>query len=174
MNRLGSVFARARNWKGYTQEQLSMELPMSREAISKAETGARKIPKDLRSITVKELDYPFYSMAVAYEDTAGAWVPELDGEAVDLHRSSVKSKTIEELNEALEALNRVCVSNHPGYIQEHQKHELEEALIQVIDAIIALSHYLAIICLDYGFSWLKLWKKQHLKLRSKGFVKGRY
>jgi transcriptional regulator with XRE-family HTH domain len=172
MNRLGNMLARARNRKGLTQEQLSLNLPMSREAISKAETGARKIPKDLRPITAKELDYPFYSMAVAYEDTGGAWVPELDGEAIDLHRSSVKAKTIEELKEALDALNSVCVSNHPAYIQDYQKQQLEEALIQVIDAIIALSYYLGVICLDYGFSWLKLWKRQHLKLKTKGFVKG--
>ncbi|KZE66720.1 hypothetical protein AWM68_20375 [Fictibacillus phosphorivorans] len=174
MNQLGNALARARNWKGLTQEQLSLNLPMSREALSKAETGARKIPKDLRPILAKELDYPFYSMAVALEDTGGAWVPELNGDKVDLHRSSVRSKTIEELQEAIDAISGVCLVNHPEYIQEHERHQLKKALMEAIDAIIALTHFVGIICLEYGFSWLGLWKEQRLKLKAKGFVKGSY
>jgi transcriptional regulator with XRE-family HTH domain len=171
--KLGYTLARARNWKGYTQEQLSMELPMSREAISKAETGARKIPKDVRSKAAEVLDHPFLTMAIAFEDTGGAWVPELDGDKVDLHRSSVRSKTIEELEEAIEAIKGVCLVNHPEYIQEHERQQLKKALMEAIDAIIALSHFVGIICLEYSFSWLGLWKEQRLKLKSKGFVKGR-
>lgn len=171
--KLGNTFARARNWKGYTQEQLSLKLPMSREAISKAETGARKLPKELRASAAEVLDHPFLSMALAYEDTGGAWVPELDGDKVDLHRSSVRSKTIEELEEAIQAIKGVCLVNHPEYIQDHEKQQLKKALMEAIDAIIALSHFVGIICLEYGFSWIGLWREQYMKLKSKGFVKGR-
>jgi len=80
-------------------------------------------------------------------------------------------KTREELTEALEAIENVCVANHPRSIREFDKQHLEEAILQAIDAIVALTQYVAVICKDYGFSWIKMWSKHRMKLKSRGYVK---
>lgn len=100
------------------------------------------------------------------------WGPvKLDGEMVDLHRASVAMKTKEELTEALEAIESVCVVNHPRSIREFDKQRLEESVLQAIDAIVALTQYVAVICIEYGFSWFKKWQKHRAKLQSKGFIR---
>ncbi|GGF24237.1 hypothetical protein GCM10010954_23890 [Halobacillus andaensis] len=43
----GEQIALARKAKGWTQLNLSMKVPLSRECISKYESGARKIPQDV-------------------------------------------------------------------------------------------------------------------------------
>jgi transcriptional regulator with XRE-family HTH domain len=154
-----------------TQLQLSFELNVSRESVSAYETERAKLPADVSQKLMEKYDHPFYAMAVASEYTAGAWVGKLDGANIDLHRASVRSKTKEELAEALEAIRSVCLANPPKSMQEHQKRELEEALMQALDAIVALTHYVAIVCRDYGFSWIKLWRNHRAKLKSAGYVK---
>ncbi|WP_026678183.1 helix-turn-helix domain-containing protein [Fictibacillus gelatini] len=170
---VGKVIKALRREQDLSQLQLSFDLNVSRESISAYETERAKVPQDISRSLMEKFDNPFYAMEVAHDYTGGSWVSKLDGEAVDLHRSTVKDKTLEELDEALESIRGVRLATKPKYIQEHEKHQLEEAIIQAIDAIIALTHFVAIICIEYGFSWLKMWKKQHAKLRSKGYIKRR-
>jgi transcriptional regulator with XRE-family HTH domain len=154
-----------------SQLQLSMELNVSRESVSAYETERAKLPVDVSQKLMEKYDHPFYAMAVASEYTAGAWVGKLNGDNIDLHRASVRSKTKEELNEALEAIMGVCLANPPKGMKEHQKREYEAALMQAMDAIVALTHYVAIACKEYGFSWLKLWRSHRAKLKAAGYVK---
>lgn len=113
---------------------------------------------------------PWVALEAAAEYTG--WGPvKLDGEMVDLHRASVAMKTKEELTEALEAIESVCVVNHPRSIREFDKQRLEESVLQAIDAIVALTQYVAVICIEYGFSWFKKWQKHRAKLQSKGFIR---
>ena len=70
---------------------------------------------------------PWVALEAAAEYTG--WGPvKLDGEMVDLHRASVAMKTKEELTEALEAIESVCVVNHPRSIREFDKQRLEESV----------------------------------------------
>jgi len=159
-----------KDW-AYTQEELAAELGVSRSAISAYKTGRRKIPKDIAAKLVQKLDDGFLAMELAAMATGGAWVRELDGEHVDLHRASVAAKTQEELREALEAVQRVCVAAPPRAMPKEKLRQLEEALIQAIDAIVALTHYVAVICREYGFSWVELWRKHFRKLKARKYVR---
>lgn len=94
-----------------SQLQVSFDLNVSRESISAYETERAKIPVDVSQNIVKKFDNPWFAMEVANEYTAGTWVRKLDGEFVDLHRASVKAKTEEELQEAIEALRGISVVN---------------------------------------------------------------
>jgi DNA-binding XRE family transcriptional regulator len=167
--RIGNAFKEVRGEQ--TQLQLSMELNVSRETISAYETERAMVPADISSQLMEKKDDPFWAMTVAPTYTAGAWVGKLDGANIDLHRASVRAKTKEELNEALEAIMGVCLANPPKGMKDHQKRELEAALMQAMDAIVALTHYVAIACKEYGFSWLKLWRSHRAKLKAAGYVK---
>lgn len=168
---LGERMREARDAAEMTQLEFGFEVNMSRSAIGMIEIEERKLPKEVSRKAVEVLDDGFFSMAAAEEAVGHSWVPKLDGEYVDLHRSSVAKKAEEELNEALEAIGRMCLVNHPKSMDKHGRAELREALLQVVDAIVALSTYAAVICREYSLSWVKLWRDHRKKLKERGYVK---
>ncbi len=160
----------ARQATGMTQQQLSFEIYESREAVSQQENGRYRVQPNISKYFAEKHNNPWVALEAAAEYTG--WGPvKLDGEVVDLHRASVAMKTKEELTEALQAIENVCVANHPRAIREYDKQHLEEAILQAIDAIVALTQYVAVICMDYGFSWFKMWQRHRIKLQTKGFIK---
>ncbi|BDG48811.1 helix-turn-helix transcriptional regulator [Parageobacillus sp. KH3-4] len=160
----------ARKAANMTQQQLSFEIYESRESVSHQENGRYRVQPNISKYFAEKHNNPWVALEAAAEYTG--WGPvKLDGEMVDLHRASVAMKTREELTEALEAIESVCVANHPRSIRDFDKQHLEEAILQAIDAIVALTQYVAVICVDYGFSWLKMWQKHRTKLKSKGFIR---
>ncbi|OAT71302.1 helix-turn-helix domain-containing protein [Parageobacillus thermoglucosidasius] len=160
----------ARKAANMTQQQLSFEIYESRESVSHQENGRYRVQPNISKYFAEKHNNPWVALEAAAEYTG--WGPvKLDGEVVDLHRASVAMKTKEELIEALEAIESVCVANHPRSIRESDKQRLEEAVLQAIDAIVALTQYVAVICTEYGFSWFKMWQKHRAKLQSKGFIR---
>lgn len=168
---LATAMERAMAEWGYTQEELGEELGVSRQAISAYKTGRRRIPRDIASKLVAKLDDPFVAISIAHEYTGGAFIRELDGENVDLHRASVHFKTIEELEEALAALRHISLANPPRSMSREQLDQLEETLIQALDAKVALAHFVAVVCREFGFSWNELWKRHHRKLKERRYVR---
>jgi DNA-binding XRE family transcriptional regulator/NTP pyrophosphatase (non-canonical NTP hydrolase) len=168
--RAANAVKEARKNANMTQQQLSFELFESRESISHQENGRYRVQPNISKYFAEKHNNPWVALEAAAEYTG--WGPvKLDGEVVDLHRASVAMKTKEELIEAIEAIESVCVANHPRSIREFDKQQLEEAILQAIDAIVALTQYVAVICIDYGFSWVKMWQKHRTKLKSKGFIR---
>jgi DNA-binding XRE family transcriptional regulator len=168
--RAANAVKAARKAANMTQQQLSFEIYESRESVSHQENGRYRVQPNISKYFAEKHNNPWVALEAAAEYTG--WGPvKLDGEMVDLHRASVAMKTKEELTEALEAIESVCVANHPRSIGEFDRKQLEEAILQAIDAIVALTQYVAVICLDYGFSWLDMWKKHRTKLKAKGFIK---
>jgi len=159
-----------KDW-AYTQEELAAELGVSRSAISAYKTGRRKIPKDIAAKLVQKLDDGFLAMELAAMATGGAWVRELDGEHVDLHRAAVHAKTQEELCEALDAMQRIDIATPPRAMSRERLKELEETLKQELDAMYALAHHVAVVCREYGFSWTELWREHHRKLKARKYVR---
>ncbi|MFC0188204.1 XRE family transcriptional regulator [Fictibacillus aquaticus] len=153
-----------------SQLRLSMDLNVSRESVSAYETERARVPMDISQTLMDKWDDPFYAMEVAHDYTAGGWVKRLDGNAVDLHRASVAAKAREELQEALEAISAVCLANQPVSMNEHDRHQLKETVDQAIDGIYALSHYVAVICTEYGVSWNDSWKHHTQKLIANGYM----
>lgn len=154
-----------------SQLKLSMDLCVSRESVSAYETERAAVPPDISRQLMKRYDDPMFAMTIANEYTNGGWVQPLNGKHVDLHRSSVAAKTEEELQEALEYMKSIRIANHPASMPEHEKEQLRETMIQAIDGITALSHYVAVICKDYGFSWNELWQTHSRKLIANGYVR---
>jgi DNA-binding XRE family transcriptional regulator len=168
--RAANAVKEARKNANMTQQQLSFEIYESRESISHQENGRYRVQPNISKYFAEKHNNPWVALEAAAEYTG--WGPvKLDGEVVDLHRASVAMKTKEELIEALEAIESVCVANHPRSIREFDKQRLEEAVLQAIDAIVALTQYVAVICIEYGFSWLKMWQKHRAKLQAKGFIR---
>lgn len=152
-----------------TQLQLSIEENVSRETISAYETGRAKIPPDISRSIVGKKDDPWLAMAIRHEYTRTGPV-RLEGQKVDLHRSSVKNKLIEELDEAKEFVERCCVANHLSFLQSFDQQDLEETLVQLADVVTGIEHFLAVVCEESEISYLGVWQRHYNKLISRGYV----
>src|SRR5690625_5234254 len=77
----------------------------------------------------------------------------LDGEMVDLHRSSVRVKTLEELDEAIEALKGFDLVNRPLNITDADRERLiNDLFFPLLGAEGAIEIMVSILCEEYGIS----------------------
>lgn len=161
---LGTVQAEERGSR-VTQKELANRLNLSRSMVAEIERGNRRLPRDVAPRAVQTLDSGFYAMEVASEMTGGSWVMKLNN--VDLHRSAVKEKSLEELDEAIVRLRGMSLAN-----KSIDTKELKSLLLELLDVIVATSHLVAVVCKEYSISWVGLWREHRQKLKAKGYLKG--
>lgn len=163
----------ARKDAGITQLEMTFdEYYGSRESISQQENGRYQVQPELSKYYVDKHNNPFVAMEAAAEYIG--WAPvKLDGEAADLHRMTVTMKTKEELEEALTAIKLASekLTINPRCMERIQLDEIEKSLLESIDAITALNHYVAVVCKEYEISWVKLWTQHKVKLIQRRFIK---
>lgn len=152
-----------------TQEAPAKVAAVSNSSISKYIKGTRKAPKDVMRSTVSYYDDPVLTLA-AHEEVAGdASVPYLNN--ADLHPSTVQLKTIEEVSEADAAIRAVPITKRKDQLCENDMAAIRIAIVESIEAITALTHYVAVLCKAYTFSWLAMWKEHRAKLKASKYLK---
>jgi transcriptional regulator with XRE-family HTH domain len=161
---IGTIQAEERGSR-VTQKELAEHINLSRSMVAEIEAGRRKLPRDVAPRAVKTLDSGFYAMEVAAEMTGGSWVTKLNN--VDLHRSAVKEKSLEELEEATQWIRKTSIAN-----KSNTSEEIKKVLLESIDAIVALSHFVAVVCKEYSVSWVGIWREHRQKLKERGYLKG--
>ncbi|TCT23359.1 hypothetical protein EDD68_10773 [Melghiribacillus thermohalophilus] len=167
--RVAKIMRQSRKAAGKTQLQIAREANLSRESVTKQENGERKVQPHIAQYYMEKHGDPF----VAFEASAEyvKWGPvKLDGGVVDLHRSSVKAKAIEELEEALEALKKINVVNHPDSLSGYERENIRTALLEVAEAMTASANTFSVLCRDYNFSWAEIWQDHYTKLKAKGYI----
>lgn len=162
----GTVQREARKHADFTQEQFAVEINLSRPALANIETGRRRMPKDRIKVANETLDDGFYAMASVQEVLGDTWIPVLDG--VDLHRAAVKEKAIEELREAMDEITATSMVNRPD---PKRREEIQHLLMECIDVIVCLTHLVAVICREFGISWVGMWREYHRKAEKQGYLK---
>jgi hypothetical protein len=134
--------------------------------IAEIEAGRRRMPRDVAKQAVETLDCGFYALESAQAILGDAWIPKLNN--VDLHRSAVREKALEELQEAMDQLAVTSSVNEPD---PNSRDEVKAVLIESIDAIVCLCHLVAVYCKEYGFSWVGMWREYHRKAEKRGYMK---
>lgn len=172
MSGIGLALRESREIKHITQKTAASMGYCSYKLISAIERGERQISIDVLGRLTNEMDDPRLYMEAANEITGGVFgVPWLNGDCVDLHRSSVKEKVSEELQEALNAISKVRIYNNPNKITPEQLNSITESILEVIDVYIASAHYIAIMGREYGLSVKDLFEEQRQKLIKNGYLK---
>lgn len=164
---IGNVLRETRGER--SQQKLSLDLNVSREAVSAYETGRAAIPRDVAARIAKITDEPKFAFEIASEYTGGAWTGWLDG--VDLHRSAVKEKSLEELEEAIELIRSTSLVNRPDQLSQMEKEKIRKVLIESIDVVVCLSHLVAVLCQEFQISWTGIWGDHRRKLEERGYLK---
>jgi hypothetical protein len=163
----------ARREAGLTQLDMTFdEYYGSRESISQQENGRYQIQPELSNYYIEKHNNPWVAMEASAEYVG--WGPvKLDGEAADLHRTSVSLKTKEELDEALNAIREASkkLTINPHALEQVDLKVIEKSLHESVDAITALNHYVAVVCKEYGISWVNTWTQHKMKLIQRRFIK---
>ncbi|WP_374964569.1 XRE family transcriptional regulator [Lysinibacillus sp. RS5] len=151
-----------------TQLQFGLEYEVTRETVSKVENGHQKVPVDISRKMMKKFDDPRLAIAIQYEYTRTGPVL-LDGPNVDLHRCSVKEKTIEEEEEFLEALKRTNFSKPAHALTPREIEDIRKAIEEGIEAETAKKMWL-IRAMEYiGMSYSEAYAWHYEDLERKGF-----
>lgn len=167
---IGKALANAREGK-YTQEELSFELPVSREAISKYETENRRIPKDLMPRFSQTLDEPYFYMEMAAEATGKVSIPVLNGDYIDRHPASMKDLVQRETNEALDNLERVSMIKPVHLRTDEERQEMRKVVMELLDSIASMMNLVAVICKEYKFSMKEIFQAWRATLKARKWNK---
>lgn len=165
--RLTSAFREMR--EGQTQDQLALDLNVSREAVSKWENGRAKIPADIAEAMMGRKENPWFALAIRNEYTKTGPL-QLDGPNVDLHRSSVREKALEEAIELVNCLTKFSFAKPLKNLSDWEKPELHSLLEEAVEAITGLEHFVAVVCEEADISYMETWQKHHQQLRAKGYI----
>ena len=171
---IGEAIRQARAQLGITQQDVGGIAYISPKTVSAIECGRRRIDPDVLGTLVQQLDHPRLTMEAVATVTGGAYCsPWLDGDGVDLHRTSVWAKALEELQEAAEAVAAARVANRPHRATEAEREQVRESLMQVLDARVAIDHYVAVVCEEYQISVGQLYQAHREKLEQRGYVRAK-
>ncbi|WP_189024953.1 helix-turn-helix transcriptional regulator [Paenibacillus albidus] len=155
--------------QGHTLAQAGRIANVDGSQVGKIIKGSRKATDPVMRAAAEHYDDGQLFLAAAAEVTGGAFTPWLDN--VDLHRASVLFKTIEEMQEVLDASKQAAITKTNAQINETERQQIKRLLMETVEAITALTHLAAAICKEYSFSWLGTWKEHRAELRAKNYVK---
>lgn len=155
----------------YTQEQIAEKIGVSRETFSRYETGKIDLPTTAIRKLSEKFDNPKFNMQLQsnYIGTGPVW---LDGPNADLHRSAVKEKTLEELQEAFEQLKNTSLVKPLKNLAAYEVQNVQNALEELVEAQTAIDHLIAVVCMEAGISYTGLWSNHYRALASAGYIRG--
>jgi transcriptional regulator with XRE-family HTH domain len=166
-----TVLREIRKQRKMSQAQVGRIGYVSEEMVGAVEAGRRRFTPDTMARIAEGLGEPQLYLEAAREVTGGVFTaPWLNGERVDLHRCSVAAKLNEELGEALAAVGTLDLVNRPRQ-DEPTRRQVREALLQVLDAHVAIDTYVAVITGEFHLSVSDLYAAHERKLREKGYLR---
>lgn len=169
---LGNVIKEAREEKGFTQKELGEASCLSHKTISAIETSRRAVTQENLKNICNELNNPMVYMEAINEVCGDAFSLQwLDGDAADLHRSSVKDKVIEEFDEAIRAIKLTKIYNMPQTCNNEDLKLVIKSIQETIDVYKGSAIYIAVMCREYGLDITEMFKIQKQKLINKGYLK---
>jgi len=171
---VSTALKKAREAKGLNQRAVGDMCYLSHKTISAIENGRRKLPKDVSPKVATMLDDPELYAALQAQVTGGVASPWLNGDKVDLHRASVRDKTVEEMSEAIEALMKAKVlanAKTAADLNAEGKQQVLQALHEVVEAQTACQVCVGILCRTYGISMAQVYRDHLSELRAKGYVR---
>ncbi|WP_433581301.1 XRE family transcriptional regulator [Paenibacillus amylolyticus] len=162
---LGEVLKRT----GDTLAKAGEAVHMDGSQIGKVIKGTRNPSKELMRSAAEHYDDGQLYIAAAGEVTGGAFAPWLDN--VDLHRAAVLFKTVEEMKEVLDLSSEVPINKTGDQLTEADRQIMKRLLMETVEAITALTHFAAVLCKEYSFSWFGIWKEHRAELKAKKYMK---
>jgi transcriptional regulator with XRE-family HTH domain len=170
MSLVSAMLRKERLAQGVTQEELAKVANVSRTALASYESGVRKIPDDVLGRVINHLGSVELQSQKCWECEVNVFLlPLLD--QVDRHPMAVRTKLIEELKEAVTALEELSLVNKltAESLSEYERVKLNEVLIQILDVIPAIQLFVNAVAHHYDVPLGDLKANMYAKCRSKGY-----
>lgn len=168
---IGELLASARKRQGITQEELSTDLPISRESLAKYETGSRRVPDDMRRPIAEALDDVEFYFNTWQEAAGDVSIPYFNGDYVDQHPASMVFLVKTEIAEALEQLSQVSWAKPIHTRSAAEREDMKRVVAELLDASASIINLIAILCREYRFSMKDVFKAWKLSLKVRKFNK---
>lgn len=169
---ISDAIREARELKGISQKDLGNGSFLSYKTISAIETGRRPVTKENLKNICNELDDPRVYMEAISQICGDVFsVYWLDGKCADLHRASVKEKIIEELSEAIRAINLTKVYKNPACLNDEELKVVEKSIQETIDVYRAAALYIAVMCREFNLDIKEMFQIQTKKLIERRYLK---
>lgn len=171
MNGLAAAVREVRTKRGIRQDDIARLAHVHRTYISHVENGRIPDNPEVLRTLAKSLDCAWLHKALHEALASCVFVHrKLNGGSVDLHRSSVKAKTLEELEEAIDALRGFDAVNKPGDVTDEQREQLIEGLMmQLLGAENAIETLVSVVCEEYGISVSEVYERFNERMQAKGY-----
>lgn len=153
---------------GDTREKAAKVAHVDSSTVGKVIRGTRRPTNELMKSTSGHYDDGRLYIAAAGEITDGASVPWLNN--VDLHRSTVHLKVLEEIGEVEQALLHAPITKTKDQLGQKEMQQIKAAIMESIEAITALMHYVTVLCKEYSFSYFSAWREHRADLKAKKYM----
>jgi transcriptional regulator with XRE-family HTH domain len=158
---IGKVLAECRYERELTQEQLSLNLPVSKEMLGKIELDKRKLQKDVMPFVASELDHVKATTALWGEVADGVTIPYLDGDYIDHTPAALIARANREIDEAKRNLAEVEATKPIGFMNMEEVNTLRNANKELLDICAVAITLVGDNCEWHGLSFsdeIKQWQ----------------
>lgn len=142
---------------------------VSGSQVHKIVKGTRRPQKDVMRSISTEMDCGELMMFSTIEVTGGACPPYLNN--VDLHQAAVALKTIEENEETNRAIRDAPLHKRREELTEDDRKKIRKTIKETIESITAQFHLVVVLCKQYGFSWIAVWKDHWRDMKIKKYLR---
>lgn len=169
---LGTALKDARIDLKWPQKVVGIIAKVSESLVKEWEHGRRPMADEHKRKLARGIDSGKFIMALKNYVTAGISAPYLDGANVDNHRLVCVERTIDEMREAIAAMEGVkgILLKPPGMTTFEERQFIADKLMEVIEADTAGENALARVARDYGISLAELYDRHQQELIEKGFL----
>jgi transcriptional regulator with XRE-family HTH domain len=167
---IGRTIAECRYERELTQEQLSLELPISKELLGKIEIGKRKLKRDVMPFIASELDNVKITTALWGEVTGGVTIPYLDGDYIDHTPAALVMRALREIDEARKNLEQVEATKPVDFMTHEEAESITRANRELLDVASMAITMVGDNCEWFGLSFSDEIKKWKVSLKARRFI----
>jgi transcriptional regulator with XRE-family HTH domain len=168
---IGRTIAECRYERELTQEQMSLNLPISKELLGKIEIGKRKLKQDIMPFVASELDHVKATTALWGEVADGVTIPYLDGDYIDHTPAALIARANREIDEAKRHLAEVEATKPVRYMNLEEVNTLRNANKELLDIAAVAITLVGDNCEWHGLSFADEIKQWHVSLKARRLKK---
>lgn len=157
--------------EGMTNEQMAMDLNVSKQMVSHYKHNRRPMQQDIARQSIRVYsDSPEYLGELLYEFSDGYTSPVLKGPAIERHRLAIEANAEREIKEALQKIEEVCLAKPPGVTTAEERESIEKLMDELVEARAFIDNLVMMLEKEYNISIMKRIKRLIPRWKARGWM----